>query len=67
MPQLYKEIAYETYWELFRRQQMVRFGKYDLALPKSAKPATDPTRRIFPIPQNVLDVTKGAISQNKGY
>jgi len=64
--QLYKEIAYETYWELLRRQQMIRFGKYDLPMAKSAKPATQPFRRIFPIPQNVMDITEG-VSQNQGY
>jgi len=66
MDQLYKEIAYESYWELIRRQQMIRFGKYDLPLAKSAKPASQPFRRIFPVPQRVLDVTK-ILSQNEGY
>jgi hypothetical protein len=61
---LYKEIAYETYWELLRRPQMIRFGKYEL--PFSAKPTTQPFRRIFPIPQATLDVTK-TIKQNQGY
>jgi hypothetical protein len=45
---------------------MVRFGKLDLALPGSAKPATEPFRRIFPIPQGTIDVTK-EFTQNKGY
>lgn len=63
---LYKEIGYEMYWEMWRRPQMVRFGKLDLALPGSAKPATQPYRRIFPIPQETMDVTKGFI-QNQGY
>lgn len=61
---LYKEIAFETYWEMFRRPQMIRFGKYEL--PFSAKPTSQPTRRIFPIPQSTLDVTK-AFHQNPGY
>lgn len=61
---LYKEIAFETYWELMRRPQAIRFGKYDL--PFSAKPATQPFRRIFPIPQSATDVTK-EIRQNQGY
>ncbi|MDV6166881.1 RagB/SusD family nutrient uptake outer membrane protein [Flavobacterium sp. DG1-102-2] len=63
---LYKEIGFEMYWEMWRRPQMVRFGKLDLALPESAKPATPPYKRIFPIPQGVLDVTKG-FTQNTGY
>ena len=61
---LYKEIAYESYWEMYRRQQMIRFGKYEL--PFSAKPSSQPTRRIFPIPQTTLDVSKEFV-QNKGY
>lgn len=61
---LYKEIGFETYWEMYRRPQMIRFGKYEL--PFSAKPASQPYRRIFPIPQTTLDVTK-AFHQNQGY
>lgn len=61
---LYKEIAFETYWELLRRPQMIRFGKFEQ--PFSAKPITQPFRRIFPIPQTTLDVTK-SIKQNQGY
>lgn len=63
-PTLYKEIAFETYWELFRRPQMIRFGKYEL--PFSAKPTSSPQKRIFPIPQSTLDVTKD-FKQNPGY
>lgn len=63
---LYKEIGYEMYWEMWRRPQMVRFGKLDLPLSGSAKPATPPYRRIFPIPQETMDVTKG-FNQNFGY
>jgi hypothetical protein len=66
MNTLYKEIGFEMYWEMWRRPQMVRFGKLDLALPGSAKPATEPFRRIFPIPQQTMDVAKG-FSQNMGY
>ena len=61
---LYKEIAFESYWEMYRRPQMIRFGKYEL--PFSAKPVSQPTRRIFPIPQTTLDVSKEFV-QNKGY
>ena len=63
---LYKEIGFEMYWEMWRRPQMVRFGTLDQAQPASAKPATQPYRRIFPIPQQTMDVTKGFI-QNMGY
>lgn len=61
---LYKELGFEMYWEMYRRPQMIRFGKYDL--PFSAKPASPPYRRVFPIPQETMDVTRG-FSQNQGY
>ncbi len=66
MEVLYKEIGFEMYWEMWRRPQMVRFGKLDLALPGSAKAATPPYRRIFPIPQETIDVNK-SFQQNFGY
>jgi len=62
--QLYNEIGFELYWELYRRPQMIRFGKFDL--PGTAKPASEPFRRVFPIPQGVIDVTK-EFKQNQGY
>jgi len=61
---LYNEISYELYWEGERRQQMVRFGTFDKAY--TAKPASGPFRRIFPIPQSELDVNKDFV-QNFGY
>lgn len=61
---LYNEIGYELYWEMYRRKAMIRFGKFDL--PGTAKPASQPYRRIFPIPQATLDATK-ELSQNPGY
>lgn len=63
---LYREIGFETYWEMWRRPQMVRFGKLDLALPGSAKAASQPYRRIFPIPQSTMDVSTD-FTQNQGY
>ncbi|WP_370896706.1 RagB/SusD family nutrient uptake outer membrane protein [Chryseobacterium gossypii] len=61
---LYNEIGYELYWEMYRRKAMIRFGKFDL--PGTVKPASQPYRRIFPIPQATLDATK-ELSQNPGY
>ena len=63
---LYKEIGFELYWEMWRRPQMIRFGKFDLASPQSAKPASQPFRRVFPIPQSTMDVSK-EFTQNTGY
>nr|WP_319397598.1 RagB/SusD family nutrient uptake outer membrane protein [uncultured Carboxylicivirga sp.] len=61
---LYNEISYEMYWEGERRQEMIRFGTFDKAY--TAKPATEPMFRVFPIPQSELDVNKNYI-QNKDY
>ena len=63
---LFREIGFEMYWEMWRRPQMVRFGKFDAARMTSAKPASQPFRRVFPIPQQVMDVNRG-LTQNFGY
>lgn len=61
---LYNEISYELYWEGERRQEMIRFGTFENAC--TAKPASEPFQRVFPIPQSELDVNKDFV-QNKGY
>lgn len=61
---LVKEIAFETYWELVRRKQLIRFGKFEEA--RTAKSVTAPTRRIYPIPQATIDASN-VFTQNKGY
>lgn len=63
---LFKEIGFEMYWEMWRRPQMVRFGKLEAALPGSAKPVTMPFRRVFPIPQEIIDISREFV-QNQGY
>lgn len=64
---LIDERGFELYWEGHRRQDLIRFGMYNQAWPE--KPASDPTRNIFPIPQRALDAygDKSLISQNPGY
>ncbi|TCN59832.1 RagB/SusD family nutrient uptake outer membrane protein [Flavobacterium circumlabens] len=61
--QLYKELGFELYWELQRRPESIRFGKFDLA--GTAKAASQPFRRTFPIPQTVID--QKVFKQNQGY
>lgn len=63
---LYKELGFEMYWEIKRRPQMIRFGKFDLPLAQSAKPQSQPYRRIFPIPQTMIDID-ATFKQNMGY
>ena len=61
---LYNEIGFEMYWEMNRRKQMIRFSKFDAA--GTAKPASQPYRRIFPIPQSTMDASD-AYTQNDKY
>lgn len=62
---LYNEISFENYWEMKRRPQMIRFGTFDNAY--TGKEETEPFRRLFPIPQEVIDVSGDIFSQNYGY
>jgi hypothetical protein len=50
---LFRERGFELYWELQRRTDMVRFGKYEGAW--TEKTNTDKNKRIFPIPQTAID------------
>lgn len=43
----------ELFWEAHRRQDLIRFGKFNQAWWE--KPASDPSRKTFPIPQWVID------------
>ncbi len=61
---LYNEIGFEMYWEMYRRKQMIRFGKFEAAC--TAKPVSQPFRRIFPIPQSAMDASD-AFTQNDKY
>lgn len=61
---LYREIGFEMYWEMNRRKQMIRFLKFEAA--GTAKPVSQPFRRIYPIPQSTMDASK-AYTQNQNY
>lgn len=63
---LYKERGYEMYWEHVRRSDMIRFGKFEEAY--TEKGQSPVFRRLFPIPQNILNATReGLLEQNEGY
>jgi hypothetical protein len=65
---LFRERGFELYWELHRRTDMVRFGKYEGAW--TEKTNTDKNKRIFPIPQTAIDGSSnlpGYLKQNPGY
>ncbi|TWV93324.1 RagB/SusD family nutrient uptake outer membrane protein [Chitinophaga pinensis] len=61
---LYNETGYEMYWEMYRRKAAIRFNRFDS--PCTAKPASQPYRRIYPIPQSTMDATK-IYTQNDKY
>ena len=50
---IYEERAREMFFEGHRRQDMIRFGKFNIAWWE--KEVSDASRNIFPIPQSQLD------------
>jgi len=61
---LYNETGFEMYWEMYRRKAAIRFGRFDAA--GTAKPASEPYRRIYPIPQSTIDASD-VFTQNDRY
>jgi len=61
---LLAERGREMFFEGWRRQDLIRFGRYND--PWFAKPASDPSKNIFPIPQAKLN-TNPNLQQNPGY
>lgn len=65
---LFRERGFEFYWEMVRRTDMVRFGKYEGTW--TEKTNTDKQKRIFPIPQTAIDGASnlpGYLVQNPSY
>jgi len=65
---LFRERGFEFYWEMVRRTDMIRFGKYEGTW--TEKTNSDKTKRLFPIPQTAVDAAsnlKGYLPQNDGY
>ncbi|WP_460635843.1 RagB/SusD family nutrient uptake outer membrane protein [Larkinella harenae] len=65
---LFRERGFEFYWEMLRRTDMIRFGKYEGTW--TEKTNTDRQKRIFPIPQTAIDGASnipGYLMQNAGY
>jgi len=59
-----RERGFELYWEGYRRQDLIRFGKFTDAWQE--KPVTDATKTLFPLPTSAIDVNENLI-QNPGY
>lgn len=65
---LFRETGFELYWEGFRRNYQIRFGKYEDSW--TEKTDSDTSKRLFPIPQQAIDGAssiKGFLEQNQGY
>lgn len=64
LDKLIDERGRELYWEGWRRQDLIRFGKFlDIW---QLKPSDDPKNLLFPIPTSDLAVNKN-LKQNDGY
>jgi hypothetical protein len=61
---LLDERARELYWEGWRRQDLIRFGRF--LQPWQEKPTDDPKYLVFPIPAEQLAVNAN-LTQNEGY
>lgn len=64
LDELLAERGRELYWEGWRRQDQIRFGKFLEAW--EDKPASGPERLLFPIPSAALSVNPN-LEQNPGY
>lgn len=64
LDEIFDERGRELCWEGHRRQDMIRFNKFNLA--RDFKPQTDAKYRLFPIPANALTSNKN-LKQNPGY
>jgi hypothetical protein len=65
---LFRETGFELYWEGFRRNYQIRFGKYEENW--TGKTDSDVNKRLFPIPQKAVDGAsseEGFLVQNQGY
>jgi hypothetical protein len=63
---LFNERGRELWWENWRRQDMIRFGKYLEPFQEKEYPS-DPTYLLFPIPYEQLAVNPTYLKQNPGY
>ena len=61
---IYEERAREFAWENWRRNDMIRFGKFEGSW--GLKTDANPNKRIFPIPTSALQ-TNPKLVQNPGY
>ena len=59
------ERAREMFMEKTRRQDLIRFGKFND--PWWEKPASEPYKQLFPIAPGIINSSGGTLTQNPGY
>lgn len=57
----------ELFCEGHRRRDLIRHGKFISTAHEEGYTTAKPFMELFPIPQNILDESKGKIKQNPGY
>ncbi len=68
LDRLFDERGFELYWEGHRRNDQIRFGKFEDSWTEKTNTSTD--KRLFPIPQSAIDGAsnlEGFLVQNQGY
>jgi hypothetical protein len=55
----------EMFMEVTRRQDLIRFGKFDSSWWEKSN--SDSFKMLFPIPSDAIDAASGTLSQNDGY
>jgi hypothetical protein len=59
---MFRERGFELYWEMLRRTDMIRFGKYEDTW--TSKTDNNPNRRTYLIPQAAIDANPSLLQQN---
>jgi hypothetical protein len=62
------ERGHELFLEGWRRQDLIRHGKYvEYVIAQQPLSSIQPYKILFPLPQSAIDEGKGHIQQNPGY
>jgi pentatricopeptide repeat protein len=62
-----EESGKELFCEGHRRRNLIRHGKFISTAHEDGYTTAQPHMELFPLPQNIIDESKGKIKQNPGY